>query len=364
MSQTNWEYGTEEVKNFKNTYLQNKEVEWLIEKGKIRECAYFRGAIGDRYTYYVLTKRSKNTVDIHEVPTIWEYSTRIGSIPIATIKNKILQAVKAETKSYYNLGNSLKQIMRQGINSLINPFSMRYCRSSYIVKFHDKNECAPWVNMKINLETGDLVNKPNKQAKQDYNDAITSDKAQRKRNYEANKHNREALARYKAAGGDTTHSRNSWRAKVGEGVENINWDMIPMDDIFKHRNVTFRTNILNHYGINRILQTLKYDVVDIDFVNGGEYRLLNVTIPDLTDVNTNRFINQEEYKGLYLEMKNPSTGESHFEGIANVGDWGGPREATVKAALAWRDGDASMVDTGGFSNSPTSDDYVPPIKIT
>ena len=29
-------------------YLINKELEWLIEEGKIRESVYFKGAIGDR----------------------------------------------------------------------------------------------------------------------------------------------------------------------------------------------------------------------------------------------------------------------------------------------------------------------------
>ena len=218
--------------------------------------------------------------------------------------------------------------------------------------------------MKIDLNTGKLLNKPSKDANKAYKVAQNQDKTQRKRNYVANKNNRDALARYKAAGGDTTHSRNSCRAKVGEGVENINWDMIPMDDIFKHRNVTFRTNILNHYGINRVLETLKYDVVDVDFLNGGEYRLLNVEIPELSrDLSRwNREVS--EYKGLYLEMKNPSTGESHFEGIANVGDWGGPKEASVKAALAWRDGDADMQNTGGHFNNSSSDDYIPPTTIT
>jgi len=350
---------------YKNTYIGNRKVEWLLNCGKIRESVFFRGAIGDRYSLYIATKRSKNTVDFHQVYHSYDYGTTLSGVPVATIKNNIL-TVKGNDwdRRYYSWGNCFKQLMRQGVNSKNHPWKVRWCRSAYFVKFADKTECTPWKGMKIDLNTGKLLNKPSKDAKKAYKVAQNQDKIQRKRNYVANKNNRDALARYKAAGGDTKHSRNSWMAKVGEGTENINWDMIPIDDIFKHRNTTFRTNILNHYGINRVLETLKYDVVDVDFLNGGEYRLLNVEIPELSrDLSRwNREVS--EYKGLYLEMKNPSTGESHFEGIANVGDWGGPKEASVKAALAWRDNDAEMQGKGGNWNNSSSDDYIPPTTIT
>ena len=41
MSQTN-------VEVYKNTYIENRKLEWLLHNGKIRESVYFRGAIGDR----------------------------------------------------------------------------------------------------------------------------------------------------------------------------------------------------------------------------------------------------------------------------------------------------------------------------
>ena len=118
--------------------------------------------------------------------------------------------------------------------------------------------------------------------------------------------------------------------------------------------------------MDALLKTLEYDVVDIDFIDGREYKLLNVEIPDESSGTS------ESYKGLYLEMINPSTGESHFEGVANTkstfsNGWrsGGDLEsATVKAALSWRDGDG-MVQTGQAWNAPsTTDNYVPPVKMT
>ena len=180
----------------------------------------------------------------------------------------------------------------------------------------------------------------------------------------ANKNNADALERYRNAGGDTKAARNGWidgrwkRAETGDGTEKINWDMIPMDDMFKHRNATIRSNILEHYGINAVLETLEYNTVDVTFIDEREYKLLDVLIPNLA---SGQLQNQ---RCLYLQMLNPSTGESHFEGIQNVGMWNGPKEATVKAALAWRDGDREMIIGDQWTDRDKTVEYIKPIKLT
>jgi len=65
-------------------------------------------------------------------------------------------------------------------------------------------------------------------------------------------------------------------------------------------------------------------------------------------------------------MINPSTGENHFEGIQNVDSWSGPKEATVKQALAWRDGDEQMqgTDTWNARQDKVPTNYVIPSKLT
>jgi hypothetical protein len=269
-------------------------------------------------------------------------------------------------KWYSGTGYTFKQLMRQGAMSKKHPWTIRFCRSSFFVKLHDKTEFAPWFGMKIDLKDGILTNKPNRRSAKDYKTAKDTDARIRKANYISNKHNREAINRYRKAGGDTSLARDGWSngrwqpAVGGEGTEKINWDMIPMDDMFKHRNATLRSNILEHYGINAVLETLKHDVVDIDFIDGREYKLLNVVIPD------NSVADRREEACLYLQMVNPSTGESHFEGIANVGQWNAPREATVKEALSWRDGDREMMRT--HTVIPLKDDkdvvYIKPITLT
>ena len=57
----------EQCDAYVSKYLENRELEWLIEYGKIRESIYFKGATGDRYTIYVATRRNNNIIDFHTV---------------------------------------------------------------------------------------------------------------------------------------------------------------------------------------------------------------------------------------------------------------------------------------------------------
>jgi hypothetical protein len=341
-------------------YLVNKEVEWLIECGEIRESVYFKGAIGDRYTIYTATKRRQGIIDFHTCYNSYDYGTTTGT-HIAVLRGYVLEMISSGNQRYNGDGYTFKQLMRQGAMSKKCPWTTRFCRSSYFVKLQDKTEFAPWYGMKMNLKTGKLTNKPNRKSVKDYKKAKDADKRQRKANALSNKHNREALERYRKAGGDTAAARR-WNAEPGavstRADGKIDWDMIPMDDMFKHRNATLRSNILEHYGINAVLETLSHETIDIDFIDGREYKLLNVVIPD------NSLADQSEQACLYLQMKNPSTGENHFEGIANVGNWNAPKEATVKAALSWRDGDRDMVVGNSWKNQDEIVAYIKPITLT
>ena len=352
------------MQTYQAKYLVNKEIEWLIECGEIRESVYFRGATGDRYTTYVATKRQQGIIDFH-ASSIWcGYGTSLG-LHVGVLRGYVLEIITGGNKWYSGCGYTFKQLMRQGVMSNKHPWTIRFCRSSHFIKLEDKTEFAPWFGMKIDLKNCILVNKPSRVSIKEYKNAKDTDRTQKKRNRLANKNNREALERYNKAGGDTKAARSGWsngswqRAEEGAGTENINWDMIPMDDIFKHRNATLRSNILEHYGINAVLKTLSHETVDIDFIDGREYKLLNVVIPD-NSVGTER----EDSKCLYLQMINPSTGENHFEGIANVSNWRGPKEATVKAALSWRDGDRNMLIGDSWSNRDKAVEYIVPIKLT
>jgi len=345
MSQTSREQSDKYV----SKYLENKKVEWLIEHGKIRENVYFKGETGDRYTIYIATKRNKNVIDFHTVFNAYDHGTSVGD-HIATIKDYVL-TMKGQTTRYWRSapGETVKQLLRQGIcpKNHLKHWRIRFCRSAFLMKLFDKTEFTPWIGMKLNLKTGKLVNKPVRESVKAYKAAKETDKHARKANAIANKNNADALTRYHAAKG--------------------NYALLPMDDVFKHRNVEYRTDILNFYGLEKVLATLETKIEDEDTIDGRFYRLINVNIPDLAS-------GQDRHEwGLYLEMINPSTGESHFEGVANAagtpssGGWrsGGDLEsATVKAALSWRDGDGA-IQTGQTWNARSStDNYVPPVKMT
>jgi len=329
-------------------HLNNAKVEWLIEHGKIRQNVYFRGAIGDRYTIYVATKRNKNVVDFHTVHNSYDYGTTQGT-HIATITDYVLRIVSEHVKYWHSsAGYLVKQLMRQGVEPRDpkKEWGIRYCRSAYMMKLWDKTVFTPWIGMKVNLKTGNLVNKPTKESINKYNTAKKTDTDARRRNRIANKNNAEANQRYLAAEG--------------------NYALLPIDDIFKLRNTDRRNDILNFHGLEKVISTLETKVEDEDTIDGRFYRLINVNIPDLTS----GF--EEANWGLYLEMINPSTGESHFEGIANAESSGRAmgwrnesiQEATVKAALSWRDGDGIISTGDTWRGESTSKNYVKPIILT
>jgi hypothetical protein len=336
------------IDDYSAKYLSNKKVEWLIEHGKIRENVYFRGAIGDRYTIYVATKRNKNVVDFHTVHNSYDYGTTKGNY-IASIKDYVLSTHSARTAYWHSsTGYMVKQLMRQGVEpkDFNKQWRIRFCRSEYFMKLWNQVEFTPWIGMKIDLKTGNLVNKPTKHSANHYKAAKARDKQLRKSNRLANKNNNEANTRYLAADG--------------------NYALLPIDDVFKLRNTDRRNDIMNFHGLENIIATLETKVEDEDTIDGRFYRLINVNIPDLAS-------GQERNDwGLYLEMINPSTGESHFEGIANVvgkgmtGGWSNDsiEEATVKAALSWRDGDGIISSGDTWRAKSTSVNYVKPIILT
>ena len=373
---------TKEMEAYNSKYIGNSRVEWLIEHGTTRDMVFFKGETGDRYTIYLFTKRNKDIVDITTIYNSHSHDTSCGDI-IGYIKDYKLCITGDKKWSNWRGGSGdiVKQLMRQEVSPKYGSkysYKIRYCRSSYLMKTHNGNEFTPWFGMKIDLKTGLLVNKPCKESVKAYKAAKDIDKAQRKRNYIANRENTRALERYRKAGGDTESARGGWnrssqkwiQPEIGVGLDKINWDMVPIDDVFRHRNATLRSNIIEHYGMNAILATLEHEVVDEDTIDGRYYKLLDVNIPDFSGVRAinDPVNNNDSYKGLYLEMINPSTGESHFEGVPNAGNGGWTanslKKATIKAALAWRDDDILIQSGNSFGrSSPTGDEYVKPIVL-
>ena len=132
MSQTSREQSDKYV----NKYLENKQVEWLIENGKIRENVYFKGETGDRYTIYVATKRTKNIVDFHTIFNAYDHGTSVGD-HIATIKDYVITMLGKPNRYWRSaVGETVKQLMRQGVSPKKheNHWRIRFCRSSYFMR--------------------------------------------------------------------------------------------------------------------------------------------------------------------------------------------------------------------------------------
>ena len=207
--------------------------------------------------------------------------------------------------------------------------STRWLRIARLIKFNNV-ETGIFTNMVMDYDFN-LLNKPSKESDIKYREAINNDNDIRNGLSRARYHNIKANERLKFA----EYSNNM--------------DSIPMDDIFKLQNVSERRKLIAHFGMDAVLASLETEIVDTNTIDGREYSLVSVEIPDKSVAGFR--------KGTYLRMVNPSTDEIHFEGVPNVNNpedgnaWGGLNKETVTSALAWRDSDPQ-------------DDYQKPIILT
>lgn len=150
-------------------------------------------------------------------------------------------------------------------------------------------------------------------------------------------HRKKSAERFEAAA-EYESGRYGFRRLVHVDVSKL-----PMDDVFKLQNVSQRQSLIDYYGLDAILAGLETEVIDKDVINGNPYELVTVKIPFSQS-------SVEEEIGTYLRMVNPSTDEIHFEGVPNYDrelarsreEWDRDEtilKHTVKAALAWRDGE-------------------------
>ena len=114
--------------------------------------------------------------------------------------------------------------------------------------------------------------------------------------------------------------------------------LVPQD-VFKLRNVATRTELLDYYGQDKVLDSIDHDVIHKDEIDGRKYELLRFSLP------FQRFGQDDPTLATYLKMINPSTGESCIEGVPNNvqgSRWSTEIDMnTIQQALKWRDGDTS-----------------------
>ena len=129
---------------------------------------------------------------------------------------------------------------------------------------------------------------------------------------------------------------------IKEAKETNNWDKIKPVDVFSLNNVTKRTELIEHFGMETILESVPNMRIDEDEIDGRKYELLRFSFPR----SRRNPLESETVPATYLKMINPSTGEVCVEGVPNnaKNSWSNDVTMnTVKEALAWRDGDPDNI---------------------
>ena len=241
-------------------------------------------------------------------------------------------------------GNSYRSAQVGGMQTIPN-ISLNWLRSGWIYTLADGSKTVPYKGLKLTYDGHRYMAKhPNKYIKET-KDLLDTAKSQRNAQARARYHNNRAEERlersrvfYKRELTEEERKKNpnlDYKIDMAYAV-----DTVPMTDIFKLWNVSQRRILIDHYGMDNVISTLDSKVVDKDVVKGNPYELVVVQIPDKSRVTGLR-------KATYLRMINPSTGETHFEGVPNVitrdmDRWERRRalkKQTVLCALAWRNQD-------------------------
>ena len=250
-------------------------------------------------------KINKNTVKVY----LNSYNS-INSKPCLSInlKNEHISINR------HMLGWRFYYILSQNI---LDNVSIRYERNGYILKFAN-NEIVPFNNMVCDVY-GNLLIEPPKYAIKEYKNLKIINREEINASARSRYHNEKAVQRLvKSYELSEIYGGFDWDTKKVERVGNYT----VMDDVFKLHNVSHRRILIDYYGIDTILGSLKHKSLDKNTFNNSNYELIEVHIPDLSNLNRFRPCN-------YLKMVNPSTNEIHFEGVNNDC-------TTVDSALVWR----------------------------
>jgi len=196
---------------------------------------------------------------------------------------------------------------------------IRYLRQAHLLNLNGK-EIVPFRNMKFDWN-GNLITK-----------IIPA--ASKNATAECFKEDRDTKSRRRKANA----ANNKIVYKLKKAQKNNDYSDLKVNDIWYLTNVTHRTELINHFGMENIIKELDYYVKHKNTINNNEYELLSVKIPDLTP----NAIEQER-EANYLKMTNPTTGEIHIEGVANfLSNWSETDPInSVGMALAWRNGDTN-----------------------
>ena len=282
--------------------------------------------IGHKYLTFHVIKVSPKTLHAYCFNRYgWWRQADHQNVVMKITRDDITMIKGDYNKSYYRGGNdgvgmhagALRGFLSMG---LIPNVGLKYLRNGTLVKFNNV-EVATHFPMKFDWK-GNLLSKVTKKVKKYTENCYKVDRDTK---------NRRARANY----GNTRVIRLVKKAK-----ETGDWSKLTPMDTFFVRNVTARTELIEHFTMETILEDINHDVVDTNTVDGRKYELLRFDFP----VVRNGKVVEETRKATFLKMINPSTDETCVEGIPNNCEHTWSREITtytVLQALAWRDGEVN-----------------------
>ena len=314
--QTEKEYVKQQVDALKDLFNQKKGSSLVLRPD----------LIGHKYLTFHVIKVSPKTLHAYCFNRYgWWRQADHQNVVMKITRDDITMIKGDYNKSYYRGGNdgvgmhagALRGFLSMG---LIPNVGLKYLRNGTLVKFNNV-EVATHFPMKFDWK-GNLLSKVTKKVKKYTENCYKVDRDTK---------NRRARANY----GNTRVVRLVKKAK-----ETGDWSKLKPMDTFFVRNVAARTELIEHFTMETILENISHDIVDTNTVDGRKYELLRFDFPVIRDGK----VAEETRKATFLKMINPSTDETCVEGIPNNCEHTWSREITtytVLQALAWRDGEVN-----------------------
>ena len=312
-------------------------VEDLLHFGKIGDCKVLYGVYQNHTSYYgfMFVKSTKSLVKIYSIYRGYihndSFDKSIAEFRKSSKGNgggviKWMPAFTYTHRSPRNRHNGGTDYTFRAFISLgiVMHIDIKWMRGAEIWKFQD-TEIASIREKGFSFGlNGKLISRVPKQCKNLF-EAAKEDQRQAK--------NRNARANY---------ANTSTVAKVRNARVTGDYSKLVPQDVFKLRIVSTRTELLEHYGQDKVLDSMDHDVIHKDEIDGREYELLRFVLP------FQRFGQDDPTLATYLKMINPSTGETCIEGVPNNVEgspWSNAIDMNhVKDALKWRDGDTVSYD--------------------
>ena len=319
----------------------------LAVNGKQGDAFFLYAGCGHKHLAFHCVKMGSKTINIYGFDRAW-YNGIDHKIPVIRVTKEHFTFLSG---NFSHWGEFSKKVHNRqtkddtpgnwsytfrGFLSLgIIPYAgLRYLRNGTLVNFSD-DEVATFYPMKVDWN-GNLLSRIPKKVKLFTEKCYKDDRDIK---------NRAARSNY----GNTRVVK-----LIKEAKETNNWDKVKPIDTFSLTNVAFRTELIEHFGMETILESVPNMRIDEDEIDGRKYELLRFFFP-ATLVGNIRPSNADTIPATYLKMINPSTGDICIEGVPNNKDYqwntSDVNMNTVEQALRWRDDDPS-------------DEYLVPITLT